>query len=75
MGLTVVPSDANFVMVVLEDDAVAAELVEGLLRHGIVVRPLRSFGLPHCVRISTGTDDQVERCVEALQSVLPALSR
>lgn len=75
MGLTVVPSDANFVMVVLEDDAVAAELVEGLLRHGIVVRPLRSFGLPHCIRISTGTDDQVERCVEALQSVLPALSR
>jgi histidinol-phosphate aminotransferase len=75
MGLTVVPSDANFVMVVLDDDAMARDLVEGLLRRGIIIRPLQSFGLPNCVRISTGTDDQMETCVEAFQSVLPALSR
>jgi histidinol-phosphate aminotransferase len=49
--------------------------VEGLLRRGIIIRPLQSFGLPNCVRISTGTDEQMETCVEAFQSVLPALSR
>ena len=75
LGLTVVPSNANFVMVVLEDPAQAADLVEGLLQQGIVIRPLRAFGLPHCVRISTGTDEQMEMCLEAFQSVLPALVR
>ena len=60
MGLTVVPSDANFVMVVLDDDAMARDLVEGLLRRGITIRPLESLGLPNCVRISTGTPTRME---------------
>lgn len=71
MGLKVVPSDANFVMLVLRDEEQAVGLVEGLLRQGIIVRPLRAFGLPHCVRVSTGTDDQMAQCVEAFQHVAP----
>jgi histidinol-phosphate aminotransferase len=38
-----------------------------LLSQGIIVRPLTSFGLPNCVRISTGTDEDNQRCVEAMQ--------
>ena len=75
LGMTVVPSSANFVMVVMEDETQASDLVEGLLQHGIVIRPLRAFGLPQCVRVSTGTDEQMELCLEAFQSVLPALVR
>jgi histidinol-phosphate aminotransferase len=71
MGLTVVPSDANFVMLVLGSEGEATKLVEGLLRRGIIIRPLRAFGLPHCVRVSTGTDDQVEACIAAFEQVLP----
>lgn len=75
MGLTVVPSHANFLMIVLDSEATAMNLVEGLLRRGIVVRPLRAFGLHNCVRVSTGTDDQMEACVEAFQNVLPVVFR
>jgi histidinol-phosphate aminotransferase len=75
MGLTVVPSQANFLMIVLDSEATAMNLVEGLLRRGIVIRPLRAFGLLNCVRVSTGTDDQVEACVEAFQHVLPLVFR
>jgi len=32
------------------------------------VRPLASFGLPHAIRISTGTDEENQRCVQALSS-------
>jgi histidinol-phosphate aminotransferase len=71
--LKFVPSDANFVMVVLDNEKQAADLVEGLLRKGIVIRPLRAFGLPHCVRVSTGTDEQMEAFLGALDSVLPTL--
>ena len=64
-GLTVVPSEANFVMVVMESEQRALETFEKLLAGGIIVRPLRAFGLPHCLRISTGTDEDNRRCVEA----------
>jgi histidinol-phosphate aminotransferase len=67
MGLTVVPSEANFVMIVLPGSEQAAQLNRELLAQGIIVRPLTSFGLPNCIRISTGTDEDHQRCVEAMQ--------
>src|SRR5258706_13939070 len=52
LGLTVVPSEANFVMTVLPNEQEAAALFEQLLAQGVVVRPLKAFGLPNCIRIS-----------------------
>jgi histidinol-phosphate aminotransferase len=69
LGLTVVPSEANFVMIVLPSAGHAARLTEQLLTQGIIIRPLASFGLPNCVRISTGTAEDNERCVEAIQKL------
>jgi histidinol-phosphate aminotransferase len=74
LGLTVVPSCANFVMIVLANERQSAELVEDLLRQGIVTRPLKAFGLPQCVRISTGTEDENRRCVEALERSLSVIA-
>jgi histidinol-phosphate aminotransferase len=62
----VVPSDANFVMLPLASAENVHALTEGLLRAGVIVRPLGAFGLPQCVRISTGTDAENARCVEAV---------
>jgi len=69
LGLRVVPSEANFVMVELDSADQAAGLTEHLLRQGVIVRPLGAFGLPQCIRISTGAAEENERCVEALSRV------
>jgi histidinol-phosphate aminotransferase len=74
LGLNVVPSEANFVMVVLPGAEHAARLTNELLTQGIIIRPLASFGLPNCVRISTGTADDNERCVETIQKLEVPLS-
>jgi histidinol-phosphate aminotransferase len=68
-GFEVVPSEANFVMAVLSDSGSAHELVEGLLRLGVIIRPLGAFGLPKCVRISIGTDEENQICLEAIDQV------
>jgi len=68
MGLDVIPSEANFVMVPLESANAAKELTEGLLRRGVIVRPLGAFGLPHCVRISTGTDEENQMLIEGVRT-------
>ncbi len=72
MGMQVVPSEANFVMTVLDSEQEAARIFEELLKQGVVVRPLKAFGLPHCLRISTGTDDDNHLCIEALRRTYAA---
>ena len=74
LGLTVVPSEANFVMLVLPGAEQAERLTNDLLAQGIIIRPLAAFGLPNCVRISTGTAEDNERCVEAIQKLGMPLS-
>jgi histidinol-phosphate aminotransferase len=74
LNLAPVPSDANFVMVPMRDERQATDIVEALLHQGIVIRPLRAFGLPSCVRISTGTDEQIDACIAAMERVLPSLA-
>jgi len=69
MGLNVVPSEANFLMLVLPSAQHAARLTDDLVRQGIIIRPLASFGLPNCVRISTGTTEDNQRCVEVIHKL------
>ncbi|MGA2263525.1 MAG: histidinol-phosphate transaminase [Acidobacteriota bacterium] len=70
MGLAVVPSEANFIMVVLPDEQMAKHVTQGLLEQGVIIRPLNAFGLPNCIRISTGKNEENQRCVEAMQKAL-----
>jgi histidinol-phosphate aminotransferase len=66
-GFTVVPSDANFVMTVLSSEQEASSIFEDLLTQGVVVRPLKAFGIPNGLRISTGTDEDNRLAVEAMR--------
>jgi histidinol-phosphate aminotransferase len=70
LGMEVVPSAANFVMVVRENEAEVNFLFNELLKRGVIIRPLKAFGLPRCVRISVGTEEENTLCVGALKQVL-----
>jgi histidinol-phosphate aminotransferase len=72
MGLKVITSEANFVMIEFPDGMQAARVVDDLLTQGVIVRPLKAFGLPQCIRISTGTDEDNQRCLAATQKALQA---
>jgi len=72
MGLNVVDSDANFLMITLQDPDEASVLFSDLLMQGVIVRPLAPFGLPQCLRISTGTDEDNKICVAAMQKARSA---
>jgi histidinol-phosphate aminotransferase len=74
MGLEVIPSEANFVMVVLPREEKADQLFRELLTHGVIVRSLEAFGLPNCLRISTGTDEENKRCVSAMSKALSGVA-
>ncbi len=66
MGFQVAPSAANFVMLAFADNGEARRVFEGLLKRGVIVRPLAATGLPNCLRISVGTPEENEFLIEAL---------
>jgi histidinol-phosphate aminotransferase len=68
MGLAYIPSYGNFVTV--DCGREAASINENLLRQGVIVRPIKGYGLPNHLRISIGTPEQNERLVQALQKAL-----
>lgn len=72
LGLTVIGTDANFVLLPFDSESTVNEVFDGLLHRGIIVRPLKAFGLPQCIRITIGTADQNALLVESLQKVLEA---
>ncbi len=69
MGFTVIPSHANFVMLPLANEEQADRMSSELLRQGVIIRPLKPFGLPHCVRISTGTDEENHILLDAVSQI------
>jgi len=69
IGLPVSDSVANFIMVDLGTTQAATAFHSSLLHQGIITRPLAGFGLPTCVRISTGTDADNSRVGEALSRI------
>jgi histidinol-phosphate aminotransferase len=78
LELTVVPSEANFVMLVFGSESEAEFLARELLKLGIIIRPLRAFGLPNCVRITVGTDDENGILLAAMKQIFstaPASAR
>jgi histidinol-phosphate aminotransferase len=60
------PAVANFLFVRVGD---ADAMSEALLRRGVIVRPLHSFGAPDALRITAGTLDEVAFLGEALAAV------
>ncbi|HST29542.1 MAG TPA: histidinol-phosphate transaminase [Chthoniobacterales bacterium] len=67
MKLRVIPSAANFVFVRVGD---GPAVFKEMLARKIIVRPLVGYGLPEWLRITVGTMEQNQKCIEALKQVL-----
>lgn len=68
LGCHVYPSQANFLM--FKPPVGALELFEALLKRGIIVRALKSYGLPELLRVSVGNDEENALFLAALQDAL-----
>jgi len=67
--VTVYPSDANFVLFVPPVDA--GLVWQGLLDRGVLVRDLSAV-VPNALRVTAGTEHEVDRFLTAIKEVLAA---
>jgi histidinol-phosphate aminotransferase len=70
MGLQVVPSAANFVLVRFQNAERAAAADAFLQSRGLIVRAVAGYGLPDCLRITIGTEPQLRAVTEALAAFM-----
>ena len=68
MGCRAYPSQANFLM--FKPPYPAADVFEGLLSRGIIVRALKSYGLPDLLRVSIGNDEENAAFLAAFKDIL-----
>jgi histidinol-phosphate aminotransferase len=67
LGLSWVPSHANFLLVRVGD---AGRVYQQLLRRGVIVRPVANYGLPEWLRVTVGLPAENQRFLAALGAAL-----
>jgi len=67
-GMGYIPSQANYFMIQLGRDC--EEVYEAMLRQGVIIRPLTSFGYHDYIRVSIGKPEENVRCLSALKNCL-----
>jgi len=68
LGVSFVPSEANFVLIELGDQA--PRIKDKLAKKGIVVRGMEGYGLARHLRITIGLPEENRKFVEALEQCL-----
>lgn len=68
LGLTVYPSAGNFLLVAFSSPEAAENCRLFLKQQGILVRQMGAYGLPGCLRISIGLDDEMDLACDAIKS-------
>jgi histidinol-phosphate aminotransferase len=67
LGLEYIPSYGNFVTFRVSN---AASVFQRLLKSGVIVRPIASYGMPDHLRVSIGLESENARFLESLQQAI-----
>ena len=68
MGLSYVPSQANFIFIDFEKDS--GEISQAFLREGIIIRPGKVWGYPTSARVTIGRMEDNQKFIKALKKIL-----
>lgn len=68
LGLEYKKTESNFVFINIKKSA--DELFLQMMKQGVIIRPLSSFGLPQAIRVSLGTPEQNKKFISVLSKLL-----
>jgi len=69
LGLTVVPSHTNFVLIRFADVEAAQQADAALRSQGLLMRGMGGYGLADCLRATICSEDIMDRCLAVLKEV------
>jgi histidinol-phosphate aminotransferase len=68
LGLTFVPSQANFILVYL--GRAGKVVYQAMLKEGVIIRAMDAYGYPEHIRVNVGLPSENERFLTTLKKVL-----
>jgi len=68
LGLEWIPTAGNFICINVKKNG--RDVFEQLLQRGVIVRPVDNYGMPEFIRITVGSREENQRCIDALIEVL-----
>jgi histidinol-phosphate aminotransferase len=68
LGLTYVPTQANFVLIRMPKPG--QEVYQAMLREGVIIRAMDAYGFPDYIRVNMGLPEENRRFLTALEKVL-----
>jgi histidinol-phosphate aminotransferase len=63
------PSISNSVMMILENEQEAIDFTRKMLEKGVILRRINAFGLPNCVRITIGREEEMTHFEESFKQI------
>lgn len=63
-------SISNSVMMILPTEEEAVNFTQSMLEEGVILRRVHAFGLPNCIRITVGTEKEMDHFEDSLIKVL-----
>lgn len=68
--ITYVKSISNSVLMCLENESEASEFTQAMLEEGVILRQVSAFGLPNCIRITIGDQDDMQHFQKSFEKVM-----
>jgi histidinol-phosphate aminotransferase len=68
LGCDPLPSETNFIFFDIHADA--DRLYEAMLYEGVIIRSMRAYGHPSCLRVTVGTEEENARFLAAIEKCL-----
>ena len=56
--------------ILFDDEKVAKQFTDEMLKNGVILRGLKGFGLPHCVRVTIGTIEENKYFIQILNKIM-----
>jgi len=75
LGLKITPSAGNFLLLHFNGETQARAADQFLLGRGLILRAVGAYGLPHCLRLTVGTEEANRLVVAALKEFVRFESR
>ncbi|MCY4402970.1 MAG: histidinol-phosphate transaminase [Candidatus Poribacteria bacterium] len=68
LGLRYIKTEGNFIMVFVNQTG--ANLTDAMMKEGVIVREMASYGYPNAIRVTIGKQRENERFIEVLSSLI-----
>ncbi len=75
LGIYYLPTAANFLLLLFPSEEFAVKLNEECLNRGLILRHVKSFGIPNGIRINSGTLEETSFALKIIEEVYEKLNK